>query len=108
MIGKGVWLWRQSKPSSSAAGRRDSPPVITSNNSEGIRTIIWAMGYTADYSLVKLPVVDEDGFPIQQRGAAYHPGLYFVGTTWLNKRKSPILLGVNEDAEHIVAHMTGE
>lgn len=77
-------------------------------NSEGIRTIIWAMGYTADYSLVKLPVVDEDGFPIQQRGATQYPGLYFVGTTWLNKRKSPILLGVNEDAEHIVAHMTGE
>jgi putative flavoprotein involved in K+ transport len=67
-----------------------------------INTVIWAMGYTADYSLVKLPVTDEDGFPIQQRGITKYPGLYFVGMNWLSKRKSTILLGVNEDVEHII------
>jgi putative flavoprotein involved in K+ transport len=72
-----------------------------------ITTVIWAIGYTADYSLVKLPLTDKDGFPIQQRGITQYPGLYFVGTNWLNKRKSPILLGVNEDVEHIIANMTG-
>jgi putative flavoprotein involved in K+ transport len=71
-----------------------------------INTIIWAMGYTFDYGLVKLPVTDQDGFPIQQRGCTEHPGLYFIGTTWMHKRKSPLLLGVNEDVEHIVSHMT--
>jgi putative flavoprotein involved in K+ transport len=70
-----------------------------------INTIIWAMGYTADYSLVKLPITDEDGFPIQQRGITQYSGLYFVGTNWLSKRKSTILLGVNEDVEHIIAEM---
>ncbi len=71
-----------------------------------IKAIIWAMGYTADYSLVKLPITDEDGFPIQKCGITQYPGLYFVGTNWLNKRKSTILLGVNEDVEHIIAEMT--
>lgn len=71
-----------------------------------INAIIWAMGYTADYSLVKLPIADEDGFPIQQCGVTQYPGLYFVGMNWLSKRKSPILLGVNEDVEHIIADMT--
>jgi putative flavoprotein involved in K+ transport len=71
-----------------------------------INTIIWAMGYTADYSLVKLPITDEDGFPIQQRGITQYSGLYFVGTNWLSKRKSTILLGVNEDVEHIIAEIT--
>jgi len=71
-----------------------------------INSIIWAIGYTADYSLVKLPIADEDGFPIQQCGVTQYPGLYFVGMNWLSKRKSPILLGVNEDVEHIVADMT--
>jgi|GEM_PF-2910966 len=33
-------------------------------------------------------------------------GLYFVGMHWLSSRKSAILLGVNEDAEHVVAEMT--
>ena len=72
-----------------------------------ISTIIWAMGYTADYRLVKLPITDEDGFPIQKRGVTQYPGLYFVGMNWLNTRKSTILLGVNEDVEHIIAEMTG-
>jgi putative flavoprotein involved in K+ transport len=74
--------------------------------SANVKAVIWAMGYTADYSLVKLPITDEDGFPIQQCGITQYPGLYFVGMNWLSKRKSPILLGVNEDVEHIIAEMT--
>jgi putative flavoprotein involved in K+ transport len=75
-------------------------------NSAGINTIIWAMGYDFDYSLVKLPVTDEDGFPIQKHGVTQYPGLYFVGMNWLSTRKSAILLGVNEDVEFIITHMT--
>ena len=71
-----------------------------------INTVIWAIGYTFDYSLIRLPLTDEDGFPIQQRGSTQHPGLYFIGTTWMHKRKSPLFLGVGEDAEYIVSHMT--
>ena len=71
-----------------------------------IRTVIWAMGYTFDYGLVKMPVTDEDGFPIQKHGATQYPGLYFVGMNWLSTRKSAILLGVNEDVEHVILHMT--
>jgi putative flavoprotein involved in K+ transport len=74
--------------------------------SANINTIIWAMGYSFDYGLVKLPLTDEDGFPVQQRGITQYPGLYFVGINWLHKRKSAILLGVNEDVEHIIADMT--
>lgn len=74
--------------------------------SANINTIIWAMGYTSDYILVKLPVTDEEGFPIQKRGVTQYPGLYFVGMNWLSSRKSAILLGVNVDVEHIVADMT--
>ena len=36
--------------------------------SSDIATIIWATGYNFDFSLVKLPVVDADGYPIQKRG----------------------------------------
>ena len=64
------------------------------------------MGYTFDYGFVKLPVTDEDGFPVTQRGVTQYPGLYFVGMNWLSKRKSALLLGVKEDVESIVADMT--
>lgn len=73
--------------------------------SAGISTIIWAGGYTFDYSLVKLPVTDEDGYPIQKRGVTDFPGLYFIGMVLLHKQKSSLLLGVGEDAEHIAAHI---
>lgn len=72
---------------------------------EKISTVIWAMGYISDYRLVRLPLTDEDGFPIQHRGITQYPGLYFVGMTWLYKRKSPLFLGVGEDAEYIASHM---
>lgn len=74
--------------------------------SANITAIIWAIGYTFDFSLVKLPITDEDGFPIQQRGVTSYPGLYFVGTSWLSRRNSATLPGVNEDVEYIIAHMT--
>jgi putative flavoprotein involved in K+ transport len=70
-------------------------------NKEGITSIIWAMGYSFDYSLVKLPVFDNDGLPIQQRGVTEYPGLFFIGQLWLDKRKSLLLGGVGEHAEYI-------
>ena len=71
-----------------------------------INTIIWAIGYEFDYSFVKVPMTDEDGYPIQQRGVTQYPGLYFVGLSWLHKRKSPLLMGVGEDADYIASHIT--
>ena len=73
--------------------------------SKGITTIIWAMGYAFDFSLVKLPVTDNDGYPIQQRGVTDYPGLYFVGMPWLHKYKSGLLVGVAEDAAFIALHI---
>jgi putative flavoprotein involved in K+ transport len=69
----------------------------------GINTVIWAMGYTFDYSFVKLPARDEDGFPIQTNGVSRHPGLYFVGMPWMPSERSGFLLGVGEAAQRIAA-----
>ena len=69
----------------------------------GITTVIWATGYGFDYSWVHLPVCDDYGFPVQQRGVTRFPGLYFLGMNFLYNRKSGILLDVGEDAAHIAA-----
>ena len=71
----------------------------------GITTVIWAMGYSFDFSLVRLPVFDADGFPVQERGVTEHPGLYFVGMPWMPKWKSGLLVGVGEAAEHVAEHI---
>ena len=69
----------------------------------GITTIIWATGYTHDYRLVKMPVFDATGFPVQVRGVTNRAGLYFVGMPWMPSLKSGILAGVGECAEHIAS-----
>jgi putative flavoprotein involved in K+ transport len=71
----------------------------------GISTVIWATGYAFDFSLVKLPVVDQDGYPIQKRGVARYPGLYFLGLPWLYSRRSGILFGVGDDAAYLAGHI---
>ena len=38
--------------------------------SSGITSVIWATGYKFDFSLVRLPVLDGDGFPTQKRGVS--------------------------------------
>jgi putative flavoprotein involved in K+ transport len=74
--------------------------------SSGIGSVIWATGYKFDFSFVKLPVVDADGFPIQQWGVTNYQGLYFVGMPWLHNAKSGLLYGVGEDAAYIASRIT--
>jgi putative flavoprotein involved in K+ transport len=71
--------------------------------SAGISTIIWASGYTLDFGWVQLPVFDQVGYPVHQRGVTAFPGLYFLGLHWLYKTKSALLLGVGEDAAFIAS-----
>jgi putative flavoprotein involved in K+ transport len=67
----------------------------------GITNVIWGTSYAFDFSLVRLPVLDKDGFPVQRSGVTKYPGLYFVGLPWLPKAKSGLLYGVGETARHI-------
>ena len=66
-----------------------------------IRTVIWATGFTGDFSWIHLPVFDEQDRPIHKRGVTAERGLYFIGFPWLNSRKSGILYGIREDAQYI-------
>jgi putative flavoprotein involved in K+ transport len=72
----------------------------------GITTIIWAMGYAFDFDIVKLPVFDGDGFPVQKRGITAYPGFYFIGLPYLHTMMSGLLLGVGEDAKYLACVIT--
>ncbi len=85
-------------------------PVITSLDlaAENIKTIIWACGYLNDYSLVKLPILDEYNYPITDQGVTRYPGLYFLGMNWMNKFKSGFLLGIGESAQYLAEYIGKE
>jgi putative flavoprotein involved in K+ transport len=80
----------------------ESRPILELDlRASGITSVVWATGYQLDFTWIRLPVLDQLGYPIQQRGVSPVAGLYFVGLEWLYKPKSGLLLGVGEDAAHV-------
>ncbi len=68
---------------------------------QGISTVIWATGYDLDFGWIDIPVLDERGTPIHDKGVTQFPGLYFLGLNFLSKFSSSFLIGVAEDAERL-------
>ena len=91
--------------------RRHHDPTELLLDRAGVRTVLWAGGFRPAFSWIDLPIFDELGFPRATRGVTDVPGLAFVGLPWLHKRKSPLLLGVGDDAAHVAdavaAHLGG-
>ena len=85
-------------------------PIIRSLDlvAEDIGVIIWATGYSNDYSLVQLPILDSDNYPIADRGVTNFPGLYFIGMNWMNKFKTGFLMGVGESTKYVAEVMCRE
>lgn len=73
----------------------------------GISTILWATGFNFDYGWIDLPILDQWGYPVQQRGVTEFPGLYFLGLHWMHTLKSSLFLGVGDDAAHVADHIAG-
>jgi putative flavoprotein involved in K+ transport len=77
-------------------------PVLELNLAQaGITSIIWATGYTRDYSWLKIDAFDESGKPKHQRGVSTEPGIYFLGLPWQSRRGSSFIWGVWHDAKHL-------
>jgi putative flavoprotein involved in K+ transport len=83
-------------------------PIILSNpqttidlKREGIRSIIWATGYTRRYPWLKLPVLDADGEISHRGGVASFPGIFALGLTFLRRRRSNFIDGCGMDAEDL-------
>ncbi len=84
----------------------DAPTISELDmKAEGVNTILWASGYRFDYSIVKAPVFDQDGFPIQRGGVTNRPGLYFVGLPWMDTFRTGLLLGVSNNARNVASHI---
>jgi len=77
-------------------------PVLDLNLTEaGITTIIWATGFSQDYSWLKVDAFDEAGKPKHQRGVSTESGVYFLGLPWQSRRGSSFIWGVWHDAKFI-------
>jgi putative flavoprotein involved in K+ transport len=71
----------------------------------GVTSVIWATGHSFDFSMIRLPIFDVDGYPIQEGGVTRYPGLYFVGLPWLHNARSGLFFGLKEESEYIAAQI---
>lgn len=71
----------------------------------GITAVVWATGFTPDWSYAALPIFDGTGYPVQRRGVTALEGVYVLGLPWLWTWGSGRFLAVGKDAAHVVDHL---
>lgn len=70
-----------------------------------VRTIVWATGFRPDLSWVELPVFDAGGRLRHDGGVVDAPGVYFLGGTFLRRRKSSFIHGAGDDTADLADHL---
>jgi len=81
-------------------------PTLELNLDEaGITSIVWATGFSVDYSWLKVDTFDNEGKPEHQRGISTESGIYFLGLPWQSCRGSSFIWGVWHDAKFLADHI---
>jgi putative flavoprotein involved in K+ transport len=81
------------------------PILVLDLQGAGITAIVWATGYALDFSWLKVDAFDERGAPVHRCGVTNVPGLYFLGLSWLSRRASSFIFGVEYDAAYLADHI---
>ncbi|MDR4533593.1 NAD(P)/FAD-dependent oxidoreductase [Glutamicibacter sp. PS] len=70
-----------------------------------VNSVLWATGFSSDYSWLDVDAFDERGRPVQARGVSREPGIYFLGLPWQSRRGSSFIWGVWHDAKYLADHI---
>ena len=88
-----------------------STPLTLDLTSGEMGAVVWATGFRPELSWVDLPVFDSSGRLRHDGGVVDAPGVYYLGGTFLRRRRSSFIHGAAADtadlAEHLVAHLAG-
>ncbi len=84
------------------AWQPDDEPAELDLVAAGVGAVVWATGFSADWSYVRLPIFDGTGYPANRRGVTSVPGVYVLGLPWLWTWGSGRFLSVGRDAEAVV------
>lgn len=80
----------------------DGRPVLEDGRTLDVANVIWCTGFTHDLGWLDLPVIGEDGWPVEYRGVAEAaPGLFFCGLAFQYAFGSMVLPGVGRDAAYV-------
>jgi len=84
----------------------DGYPQLEDGTILDVANVIWCTGFGPGLAWIDLPVFDEKGDVIHDRGVVGDvPGLYFVALKFLYSLLSDTLLAVGRDAGYVVDHL---
>ena len=93
---------------SRVVGVKGGAPLLQDGRTPSVANIIWCTGFESGFDWIDLPVWDSGGMPRHRSGLVEsHPGLYFVGLTFLHSMSSSMVQGVGRDAARIVKTISG-
>ncbi len=88
------------------AGVRHGMPLLEDGRVLDVTNIVWCTGFQHNFSWIDLPVLDEGGQPVHERGVATtSPGLYFAGLVFQFAAASDVLPGIGRDAGYVGKHL---
>ncbi len=90
-------------------GVRDGRPLLADGRVLDADSVLWCTGFRDDFSWIDLPVTDENGELMHERGVVPSaPGVYFVGLVFQHAATSDVLPGVGRDAAYVVKRLVGD
>lgn len=83
-------------------GVQDGLPVLEDGRVLDVANVMWCTGFRPDFSWINLPIFDDYGAPVHERGVVENaPGLYFMGLFFQTSLASVLVGGVGSDAAYI-------
>ena len=83
-------------------GVESGKPVVEGGRVIDASNVIWCTGFRSNFDWLQLPIFDEAGRPIHDRGVVTgQPGLYFMGLVFQYAATSDVLPGVGRDAAYV-------
>jgi len=84
------------------AGLKDGIPLLEDGRVLEPASVVSATGFRPGFGWIALPIFDEHGYPIHDRGVVRGaPGLYFLGRYFQHALNSALIGGVGTDALYI-------
>lgn len=81
-------------------------PMLADGQVLDVANVVWCTGFRPDYSWVELPILGDDGWPMQERGiVSSSPGIHVLGIPFLSGFTSMLVLGAGRDAAFVASRM---
>ena len=77
-------------------------PVVGDGTVVDVRNVVWCTGFRQAFDWIRLPILDEHGWPLEYRGVVdAAPGLFFCGLSYQYAFSSMVFPGIGRDADYV-------